>query len=57
MPIGSLRGLDAKARRKFERDPKVRAAALYDAVKTMFPPRTAKEKQSLSQGRKAVGCR
>ena len=77
--LAALRGLDAKARRKFERDPAVRAAAyvvvaqpapdglsdlgkrgycaLYDSVKAVFPPRTAKEKQSLRQARKTVGCR
>jgi hypothetical protein len=72
-------GLDKKARRKFERDPRLRAAAyavvdqpvpdglsdigkrgycqLYDSVRSTFPPRVPKERQSLARARRALGCR
>lgn len=77
--LAAFRGLDKKARRKFERDPQLRVAAyalvdrpapdglsdigkraycrLYDFIKSTFPPRTAKQRQSLASARRALTCR
>ena len=77
--LAAFRGLDVNARRKFERDPELHAAAyalvdqpapnglsdvgkrgycqLYDSVRSMFPPRATRERQSLEKARRALGCR